>query len=412
MKAPAEAGGAMSSDQAILVLNCGSSSLKFAIFGRKASVPRLYSGAVERIGSRKSHFRVRDGSGGLVLDATEAIADHRAALARVLGVLEEPVKVPRLGAVGHRVVHGGEGCDCPLPITDALEQRLRGLIPLAPLHLPHNLAGIAAVREARPQLAQVACFDTAFHHGLPRLAQLVALPRELRESGIRRYGFHGLSYEYVVDHLRNSGVDVQGERIIVAHLGNGASMCALRQGRSVETTMGFSTLAGLMMGTRCGDIDAGVLLYLLKERGLSVEELEMLLYERCGLLGLSGSTGDMTELLARQDEPAVREAVDLFCYRARHHLAALTAVLGGLDRLIFTGGIGANAPEVRARICANLGYLGVVLDDDANQAGRPTISKPGTAVTVEIVTTDEELVIARHVQRLGAGAAAGAGGSA
>ena len=402
----------MSSDQAILVINCGSSSLKFAIFGREGGLPRLYSGAVERIGSRESRFLVRDEGSGLVLDATEAIGDHRSALARVLAALEESLRVPRLGAVGHRVVHGGEGCDCPLRITNTLEQRLRRLIPLAPLHLPHNLAGIAAVREARPQLAQIACFDTAFHHRLPRLAQLIPLPRELRESGIRRYGFHGLSYEFVVDHLRQSGVDVEGERIIVAHLGNGASMCALRHGCSVETTMGFSTLAGLMMGTRCGDIDPGVLLYLLKERGLGVDDLEALLYERCGLLGLSGSTGDMADLLARQDEPAAREAVDLFCYRARQHLAALTAVLGGLDRLIFTGGIGANAPEVRARICANFEYLGVVLDEDTNKAGRPRISKAEAAVTVEIVATDEELVIARHVQRLSASVTAPAGGKA
>jgi acetate kinase len=259
---------------------------------------------------------------------------------------------------------------------------------------------MAAVRAVRPQLAQFASFDTAFHHGLPRLAQLMALPREMHASGIRRYGFHGLSYEYVVEHLRRNGVNLESERIIVAHLGNGASMCALRQGRSVETTMGFSTLAGLMMGTRCGDLDPGVVLYLLKERGLGVSDLETLLYKRSGLLGVSGRASDMSELLAQQGEAAAREAVDLFCYVARHHLAALTATLGGLDRLVFTGGIGANAPEVRARICQNLGYLGISLDDEANCAGRPAISAPGAAVAVDIVSTDEELVIARHVRQL------------
>lgn len=399
----------MSPDTVILVINCGSSSLKFAIFASDPTLPRLYSGAVERIGMGQSRFHVEDKAGSTVLDATEAIADHTTALARVLAALEERLKAPRLCAVGHRVVHGGEDCDCPLPVTEALEERLTRLIPLAPLHLPHNLAGIAAVRQARPDLPQIACFDTSFHHGLPRLAQLVPLSRELWETGIRRYGFHGLSYEFVVDHLRRDGVDIEAERVIVAHLGNGASMCALHQGRSVETTMGFSTVAGLMMGTRCGDIDPGVVLYLLKQIGLSANEVETLLYQRSGLLGISGLTSDMRELLAHQDEPAAREAVDLFCYRVRHHLAALTAVLGGLDRVVFTGGIGANAPEVRARICGNLRYLGVVLDSDANNAGRRIVSEPKAAVTVEIVSTDEELMIARHVRRLTAATMAHSG---
>ena len=390
----------MSPDNAILVINSGSSSLKFAIFASDPALSHLYAGAVERIGIGESRFHVEDKAGTTVLDVTENIVDHTTALARVLAALEERLKAPRLCAVGHRVVHGGEDCDCPLPVTEALEERLTRLIPLAPLHLPPNLAGIVAVRQARPDLPQIASFDTAFHHGLPRLAQLVPLSRELRESGIRRYGFHGLSYEYVVDHLRRDGVDIEAERVIVAHLGNGASMCALHQGRSVETTMGFSTISGLMMGTRCGDVDPGVVLYLLKQAGLSVDQVDTLLYQRSGLLGISGFSGDMRELLGRQDDPAAREAVDLFCYRARHHLAALTAVLGGLDRLVFTGGIGANAPEVRARICGNLRYLGVVLDSDANSAGRRIVSEPKAAVTVEIVSTDEELVIARHVRRL------------
>lgn len=390
----------MSPDVAILVINCGSSSLKFAILASDPTLPRLYSGAVERIGIGQSRFHVADGHGTTVLDATEIIADHASALARVLAAFEERLKAPRLCAVGHRVVHGGEDCDCPLPVTGALVRHLTRLIPLAPLHLPHNLAGITAVRRARPDLAQIACFDTAFHHGLPRLAQLVPLSRELRETGIRRYGFHGLSYEYVVQRLREDGVDIDAERVIIAHLGNGASMCALRHGRSVETTMGFSTIAGLMMGTRCGDIDPGVVLYLLKQAGLGADQVETLLYEQSGLLGISGLSSDMAELLARQDEPAAREAVDLFCYRARHHLAALTAVLGGLDRVVFTGGIGANASDVRARICRNLGYLGIVLDTGANNAGRRIVSAPNAAVTVEIVATDEELMIARHVRRL------------
>lgn len=390
----------MSPSRAILVINCGSSSLKFAVFGDGPGLPRVLSGAVDRIGTGDSRLLIRQGHGVSAIERFEAIPDHRSALERVLETLEKRLKGPDVHAIGHRIVHGGAECDCPLPVTAGLEQRLRDLIPLAPLHLPHNLAGIAAVRAVRPRLAQFASFDTAFHHSLPRLAQLMALPREMHATGIRRYGFHGLSYEYVVEHLRQSGVDLERERIIVAHLGNGASMCALRGGRSVETTMGFSTLAGLMMGTRCGDLDPGVVLYLLKERGLGVGDLETLLYKSSGLLGVSGRASDMSELLEHQGEASAREAVDLFCYVACHNLAALTAALGGLDRLVFTGGIGANAPEVRTRICRNLGYLGISLDAEANSAGRPTISPPWEAVAVDIVNTDEELVIARHTRQL------------
>jgi acetate kinase len=301
-------------------------------------------------------------------------------------------------AVGHRIVHGGLDCDCPLMVTPAVEKRLRGLIPLAPLHQPHNLAGIAAVRTARPRLPQIACFDTAFHRSLPRPATLTSLPRELYEDGIRRYGFHGLSYEYIVDALRREGVDVDRERIIVAHLGNGASMCALRGGQSIETTMGFSTLAGLPMGTRCGDLDPGIVLYLLAEKGMSVERVQRLLYEESGLLGVSGLSRNMQDLLAKAAEPAAAAAVELFCYQARRHLAALTAPLGGLDRLVFTGGIGANAPAVRAQICAGLAHLGIVLDAERNVAGGRRIAADTSRVAVEALPTDEELMIARHVR--------------
>jgi acetate kinase len=271
--------------------------------------------------------------------------------------------------------------------------RLRELVPLAPLLQPHNLAGIAAVRAVRPDLAQIACFDTAFHHTLPRLARLFALPRDLHEAGIRRYGFHGLSYEYVVEALRRRNIDLDRERIIVAHLGNGASMCALRGGRSVETTMGFSTLAGLMMGTRSGDLDPGVVLYPLTRKGLSPADILTLLYQQSGLRGVSGMTSDMRELLARRSESAAGEAVDLFCYRARHHLAALTAAIGGLDRIVFTGGIGAHAPEIRQGICAGLAYLGVTVDASANTTCAPTISAPHAPVTVKVLASDEEVMI-------------------
>jgi acetate kinase len=285
-------------------------------------------------------------------------------------------------------------------VTAAEEARLRRLIPFAPLHQPHNLAGIAAVRAARPELPQVACFDTAFHHGLPRLATLMALPRELHGQGVRRYGYHGLSYEYVVSALRDEGVDVDRERIVVAHLGNGASMCAVKAGRSVETSMGVSTLAGLPMGTRCGDLDPGIILYLLAERRMSAAGIERLLYEESGLLGLSGTSRNMQDLLAQRDDPAAAEAIDYFCYRVRAHLAMLTAALEGLDRVVFTGGIGANASAIRKEICDGLGYLGIAVDPKRNADGAGIVSAESSPVIVEARRTDEELMIARHTRQL------------
>ncbi len=390
----------MSSQDAILVINCGSSSVKFALFAGDAELERLLSGEVDGIGLGIGRMRAKGSDGTIVMDRALPINDHTTALSAILEHVRKQLGRVRLGAVGHRVVHGGEDCDCPVGVTTALEDRLRELVPLAPLHQPHNLAGITAVRAVQPDLAQIACFDTAFHHTLPRLARLFALPRDLREAGIRRYGFHGLSYEYVVEVLRRRGIDLDRERIIVAHLGNGASMCALRSGRSVETTMGFSTLGGLMMGTRSGDLDPGVVLYLLTRKGLSPADIQTLLYQKSGLLGVSGMTSDMRELLARRSEPGVCVAIDLFCYRARHYLVGLTAALGGIDRVVFTGGIGANAPEIRMRICEGLTYLGIDLDHAANASGAATISAPHAAVTVEALASDEELTIARQVVRL------------
>lgn len=385
---------------AILVINCGSSSVKFALFGREEALPRLLSGTIDRIGLAGSRIRAEDADGTAALDRAVDVANHQAALRLLLDVVEGHASHARLAAVGHRVVHGGPTCDCPLLVTTALESRLSGLVPLAPLHQPHNLAGIAAVRATRPSLPQVACFDTAFHHGLPRLATLTALPREFYDKGVRRYGFHGLSYEYVADTLRRDRIDLDRERVVIAHLGNGASMCALRAGRSVETTMGFSTLAGLPMGTRCGDLDPGIVLYLLSEQGMTVERVQHLLYEDAGLLGLSGVSRNMRDLLERPADPAAVEAVEVFCYQARRHLAALTAVLGGLDRLVFTGGIGANAPAVRAKVCADLEYLGVTLDTGRNASAARVISTDAGTVTVEAFPTDEELMIARHVRNV------------
>ena len=395
---------------AIIVINCGSSSVKFALFAAAQSLSRLRSGSVDRIGLANGHFHIADADGVTITNKTGFFSNHATALGQVLEAVERDASTPRLMAVGHRVVHGGAECDCPVVITRALEARLRKFIPLAPLHQPHNLAGITAIRNVRPDIPQVACFDTAFHHALPRFAILTGLPREFCDQGIRRYGFHGLSYEYVVDALHGYGVDLDAERIIIAHLGNGASMCAVRGGRSVETTMGFSTLAGLPMGTRCGDLDPGIVLYLLTEKGMTVERVQHLLYEESGLLGVSGFSRNMQDLLARAAEPAAAEAVELFCYQACRHLAALTATLGGLDRLVFTAGIGANAPVIRAKICSNLGYLGIELDAGRNTSGNRIISADGSRVTVEAFPTDEELMIARHVRRLLAEQPAVAGG--
>ena len=385
---------------AILVINCGSSSVKFAVFTSERSPLRFWSGSIDRISVANTRFHIVDNQGQTVIDQADPIADHETALAQVLDTIDRRASQLALAAVGHRIVHGGADCDCPVIVTSAVEARLQQLVPLAPLHQPHNLAGIAAVRKTRPSLSQIACFDTAFHHDLPRLATLTALPRAFYGEGVRRFGFHGLSYEYIVDALRRSGVDVDHERIVIAHLGNGASMCAVSGGRSVETTMGFSTLAGLPMGTRCGDLDPGIVLYLLKAKGMTVERVEHLLYEESGLLGVSGVTSNMQDLLSRPDTQTAIEAVEVFCYQARRHLAALTATLGGLDRVVFTGGIGANAPIVRAKICAGLEYLDLKLDEARNASNDPIVSAHSSRVAVQALPTDEELTIARHVREM------------
>lgn len=387
-------------DRTILVINSGSSSVKFALFATQAALPRLWSGAIERIGLVNGHFHAVDADGVTQIEEAADVADHNAALRMLLDTVEQRASGAPLAAVGHRVVHGGPDCDCPLIVTDAAEERLRRLIPLAPLHQPNSLAGIAAVRSARPNLLQVACFDTAFHHGMPRLAKLTGLPREFYGQGVRRYGFHGLSYEFVVNALRRSGVEVDRERIVVAHLGNGASMCALEGGRSVDTTMGFSTLAGLPMGTRCGDLDPGIVLYLLAEKGLSIDLIRHLLYEESGLLGISGSSRNMQDLLAQSAQPSATEAVEYYTYQVRRQLGALTASLGGLDRLVFTGGIGANAAVIRAKVCTGLAFLGITLDSKRNGAGERLISAHDSRVAVEAFSTNEELMIASHVHQV------------
>ena len=384
---------------AILVLNAGSSSLKFAVYGWSAAsdeLPRLFHGAIDGLGSRP-RFRLFADKDALLEDRPLAAHGHQQAMACLLDWLDRSERRITLVAAGHRVVHGGEHFSRPLRLDAQHLARLRDYTPLAPLHMPHNLAAIEALWQQRPTLPQVACFDTAFHHSMPLVEQLIALPRPYRERGIRRYGFHGLSYEYIASVLPDYLGDVAEGRVIVAHLGHGASLCALHKRKSRATTMSFTPLDGLPMATRPGAIDPGVLLYLLRHEGLSVAALEELLNHQSGLLALSESSADMRQLLADQ-RPQAQQAIDYFVHHCRRAIGSLTAVLGGLDALVFTAGIGEHAPTVRAAICETLGWLGIELDDEKNRANEHLISAPGARLPICVIATDEEQVIARHTR--------------
>ncbi len=389
----------------ILVLNAGSSSVKFSLFPSDeghGELRSIFEGQVEGIGQPEARLVVADATGRVRTDERlppAEVGDHRAAIARARAWLRDHGGVAGLVAVGHRVVHGGSLYSAPVRIDKSVMEELERLIPLAPLHQPHQLAAIRAVAEAAPDLPQIACFDTAFHRSQPALAQALAVPRELADAGVRRYGFHGLSYEAIALALPALAPQVAEGRVVVAHLGNGASLCAMRGRRSVATTMGFSTLDGLVMGTRPGVLDAGVLLYLMDERGMGARALEDLLYHRSGLLGVSGLSSDMRELLASSD-PRAHEAIDLFVYRIARELGSMAAALGGLDALVFTGGIGENAAAIRARVCADAQWLGVRFDEAANRAGGPRISAPESPVSAWVVRTDENRMIAQHVRAL------------
>ncbi|MHB8834297.1 MAG: acetate/propionate family kinase [Candidatus Methylomirabilia bacterium] len=391
----------------IAVFNAGSSSIRFAIFGTAVPAgdpaPR-WRGRIEGVGHRR-RFSVLDAAGGVVVDESAVDHgrefDHAASLGRILDWLETAGAAAELGGIGHRVVHGGRRFTAPVLITPESLEQLDALAPLAILHQPHNLRTIRVLADRRPDLRQVACFDTSFHLSQPPLARLVPLPAEMRGRGIERYGFHGLSYEHVAGTLpAHLGATAAG-RVIVAHLGNGASLCALAGGASVATTMGFSTLDGLAMGTRCGSLDPGVILHLLRE-GLTLPQLEDLLYHRSGLLGISGASHDMRELLASEEARAAL-AVDFFVYRIVREIGSLAAALGGLDALVFTAGIGERAPTIRARVIAGCGWLGFALDEAANESGGPRITTPGSRSAAWVIPTDEELTIARHTVRLLAG---------
>ena len=386
----------------ILVLNAGSSSLKFSAFrSERGNDTLLARGQVEGIGSAP-RFVLRGAAGEPVEERTlgdDSTFDHEQALALVVERCQTRFGDNRLVAAGHRVVHGGVEFAAPVRIDDAVLAALERLVPLAPLHQPHNLAAVRAVTRRAPHLPQVACFDTAFHRTRPEVAQRFALPRRFTDEGVRRYGFHGLSYEYVASVLPQHDAEAAAGRTIVAHLGNGASLCAMLGGRSVATTMSFTPADGLVMGTRVGSLDPGAVLYLMTQHGMDAGDLERLIYHESGLLGVSGISGDMRRLLA-SDDPHAAEAIDLFVYRIGREIGSLAAALGGLDTLVFTGGIGENAAAVRARVCRGADWLGVALDDDANASGGPRISRAVSGVAVWVLPTNEELMIAEHTRQV------------
>ncbi|MCB1508772.1 MAG: acetate/propionate family kinase [Hyphomicrobiaceae bacterium] len=387
----------------ILTLNAGSSSLKFALFrAGLADAPAHLRGSLTGIGA-EPRLKAKDEEGRIVFEQEwpegAGPGDAGAAMQAIVARLSQAAEGEKVIAVGHRVVHGGLSHVEPVFVSDALVADLERLNPLAPLHQPHNLAGIAAARAAFPQARQVACFDTAFHRRHPFVNDTFALPRALYAEGVRRYGFHGLSYEYVAARVAQDRPDLAAGRVVIAHLGNGASMCAIRDGRSIGSTMGFSALDGLPMGTRCGQIDPGVLLYLMSAHGMDAAAISDLLYKQSGLKGLSGLSHDMRLLLASESREA-GEAIDYFVFRVRREIGAMAAVLGGLDALVFTGGIGENAVPIRARICEALDWLGLALDAARNEEGRGDIAAPESRVRVLVVPTDEERRIAGHVRRL------------
>ncbi len=387
--------------EAILVLNAGSSSLKFTVFEDRtgADPVRITAGQVEGLGTAP-HLIVHDDAGATIDEKRwpdGARLPHADAVAALLERAPTLLAGRALVAVGHRVVHGGVDFAEPVRVDAAIVDRLEKLVPLAPLHQPHNLAPIRAIAAHAPDLPQIACFDTAFHRGQPPLAQAFALPAEITDAGVRRYGFHGLSYEYVAATLPSLDPALARAKIVVAHLGNGASLCAIRDGRSVASTMGFTALDGLPMGTRSGAIDPGVLLWLMDERGMDARAIETLLYTQSGLLGVSGVSSDMRKLRESADKRA-KLAIDLFVYRIGRELGSLAAALGGLDALVFTAGIGENDATLREAVCRDAAWLGVTIDPAANATHGPRISALGARASAWVVPTNEELMIASHVR--------------
>lgn len=385
----------------ILAVNVGSSSLKFAVFGAIEPLKRLWSGRIERIGLPDATWSAAE-SGGSTETRSIVASDHAAAVGTLIDWLDRTVGLSSLVVVGHRVVHGGGRYQRPERVTLELLGALRGISPLDPSHMPGEIAVIEAFRQSRPDLPQLACFDTAFHHDLPRVAQLLPLPRRFEALGVRRYGFHGLSYAYLMEELeRVAGVAEARGRVLLAHLGAGASLAAVSAGRPIDTTMGFTPAAGLVMATRTGDFDPGLVRYLFRSEAMTPEQFDHLVNHESGLLGVSETSPDVRELLARHDEDVrAAEAVSLFCYQAKKWVGAYAAAMGGLDTIVFAGGIGENAAEVRWRICEGLEFLGIALDETRNGNNASLISTETGRVKVRIIPTDEELMIARAAARL------------
>lgn len=385
---------------AILTINAGSSSLKFSIYriDDHSELSLNFEGAVSPL-DKIPVLKIKDASGSQLSDQTwDRCPEFSEILSAVMERSETLIGTDTLFAVGHRVVHGGPDHTCPELITPKLLDTLTHLTPLAPLHEPHNLHPIHLLAALRPHLPQVACFDTAFHHSLPPVATRFGLPRTYEADGLRRYGFHGLSYEYIAEKLGTASTRLANGRVIAAHLGSGASLCALKAGRSIETTMGFTALDGLLMSTRCGSLDPGAILFLAQTEKMTPAQLSELLYTKSGLLGVSGLSGDLRVLLGSK-HPHAQDAIELFVYRIVKEIGALTAVLGGLDGLVFTAGIGEHAFQIRQMVCDKLKWLGVEIDAQENQHNASTISTPGTRVEVLVIPTNEELVIARHTFR-------------
>ena len=384
---------------ALLIVNAGSSSIKFSAFApdKPEDPALLFKGQLDGIGTRP-RLVMRDVAGTVLVEKAlepNRVRNHDEAIRVVSEWLRGIRGEIRLTAVGHRVVHGGVEFAAPVMIDDGVLAKLEALGSLAPLHQPANLAGIRAVRNNHPNLPQVACFDTAFHRGHPQVADRFALPEALYREGVRRYGFHGLSYEYIVHALPAVAPEIADARVIIAHLGSGASLCAVKGGRSLDSTMGFTALDGLPMGTRCGALDPGVVIHLMRKKKLSADEVEHMLYHDCGLRGLSGLSNDVRDLL-ESDRAEAKLALDYFVYHIVRHMGALAAVLQGVDAVVFTAGIGERSPVLRARICSALGWLGVHLDDAANRAGGPRITAADSKVQALVIPTDEEKMIARH----------------
>ena len=380
----------------IAVVNAGSSSVKFGFYDCEGDEPLLLKGQVEQIGVSPT-LTASDGEGNDLAEQSWPAEGfgHTQAMGAILETAREHLPGSTVKGVGHRVVHGGTRFAVPVEVTADVITELDKLTPLAPLHQPHNLAPIKAIAENMPHIRQVACFDTAFHQTQPHLAQAFALPREISDAGVRRYGFHGLSYEYVSGRLREVAPDHADKKIVIAHLGNGASLCAIDGGKSVATTMGFTAVEGLMMGTRCGSVDPGVLIYLMDEHDMDARGLEKLVYKQSGLLGVSGISSDM-RTLRQSDDPKAREAIDLFIYRIVREIGSLSAALGGLDGLVFTGGIGMRDAKTRREVAAGCAWLGAELDEDRNSGGDGPISRDSSRLPMWVVSTDEERVIARQ----------------